>query len=154
MRRVGLCLILCAAAAIAEGADISVSGTWWRIVSRDDLIAGAGTSLPAEIESAAGIATLTIANTGGSRWRVDVAKASDVNWPPGVNIAIRRSSAESGVDGGTTYLTLTQGAQTLIEGTGNHPSIQVQLRVQGLSLQALAATYSLLITYTIVPLDP
>ena len=154
MRRVLLALILCASTSIADAADISVSGTWWRIVNRDDLLAGAGTSLPTQIESAAGVATLTIANTGSSRWRVDVARASDVNWPPGVDIAIRRSSADSGVDGGTTYLTLTQGAQTLLEGTGDHPNIQVQLELRGVSLQTLAATYSLHITYTIVSVDP
>jgi hypothetical protein len=154
VRHVSLALILCASATAAEGADISVSGTWWRIVNRDDLIAGAGTSLPAEIESAAGVATLSIANTGSSRWRVDVARATDVNWPPGVDISIRRSSVDSGVDGGTTYLTLTQGAQTLIEGTGDHPNIQVQLKVRGVSLQTLIATYSLHITYSIVSLDP
>lgn len=153
MRRAWLALILCASASLAEGADISVSGTWWRIVNRDDLLAGAGTGLPAEIESAAGVATLSIANTGGGRWRVEVARATDVSWPPGVDIAIRRSSVASGVAGGTTYLTLTQGAQTLLEGTGDQ-NIQMQLRVQGISLQTLTATYSLHITYTIVSLNP
>jgi hypothetical protein len=154
VRRAWLGLILCASATIAEGADISVSGTWWRTVNRDDLLAGAGTGLPAEIESAAGVATLAIANTANGRWRVEVARATDVSWPPGVDIAIRRSSVESGVDGGTTYLTLTQGAQTLLEGAGDHPNIQVQLRLQGISLQTLTATYSLHITYTLVSLDP
>jgi hypothetical protein len=48
---------------------------------------------------------------------------------------------------------LTQGAQTLLEGTGDQ-NIQMQLRVQGISLQTLAATYSLHITYTIVSLNP
>ena len=151
MNRTSLFVALLAQAATAVAADISVSGTWLRTVDKNDLVAGTGTDLIHTIESSSAVATLAITNTGGAGWRVQVARANATNWPPGVDIAVRRSGNESGVSGGTAYLTLADAAETFFEGTGDHASIEIQLRVDGMTVHTPPAPYSLLITYTIVP---
>lgn len=152
MRRMCLSMMLAACAASASAADITVNGAWWQTLNRSDLIGSVGTDLVSSIESAPAATTLTIANTNGLRWRVEVTRAVDANWPPGVELAIR-CGAESGINAGATYLKLTSGAQALLEGSGDHANIQMQFKLEGASVDTLSATYNLVITYTLVPVS-
>lgn len=151
MRRVGLCLLLAAFAGAASAADISVTGAWWPTLDRTHLSAGPGSDFVSSLESAAGVATIRITGTSGP-WRVEIERGNDSSWPTGVEVAVRLSDSEAGVTGGTTFVTLTHNAQTLIEGTGDHETIELQFRVQGATVLTLSGDYSLMLTYRIVSL--
>jgi len=151
MHRIGLLLVLCWALPSAWAADISVVGNWTELIDRDDLVAGAGSDLRSPIESAGAQATLDISATTGGNWTVKVAK-SDLNWPAGVSVAVRRTSDGSGsggISGGTTYLALSGTEQVLFSGSGDRSGIQVQLKTEGLSVGAAPDNYSTTITYRV-----
>lgn len=151
MRRVGPCLLLAVFASAASAADISVTGSWWPTLEKTHLSAGPGSDFVSSLESAAGVATLRISGTSGP-WRVEIERGADASWPSGVEVAVRMSGSEAGITGGTTFVTLTHAAQTLIEGTGDHENIELQFRVQGATVNTLSGDYSLMLTYRIVSL--
>lgn len=136
-------------AGAARGADITVTGNWSRLVDQADLASGAGSDIRTPIESGSAQATLDIANTLGGSWSV-TARKSDLNWPAGVGIAVKRTSDGGGsISGGTAYITLTTSDQTLFSGAGDRTGIQLQLETNGLSVSHGAGSYSLNIIYTI-----
>jgi hypothetical protein len=138
-------------AGAARGADIVVTGNWSQTVNQADLASGAGSDIRTPIESSSAQATLDIANTLGGSWSV-MARKSDLNWPAGVGIAVKRTSDGSGggsISGGTAYITLTTSDQTLFSGSGDRTGIQLQLETDGLSVSHGADNYSLNIIYTI-----
>lgn len=148
LRQPAWCLLLFFGfAARLAAADIDVSGNWLHTVDYSHLQAGAGSDLVAPIQSVAGVATLAISNTGGGNWSVSVAR-SDIDWPPGVSVAVRRSGGQGAVEGGAAYLTLTGAAQDFISGAGDS-IVEIQLRVQGLTVTTPPAAYGLLISYSI-----
>jgi hypothetical protein len=135
-------------AGAARGADIAVTGNWSRLVDQADLISGAGSDIRTPIVSSAQV-TLDISNTSGGSWSV-MARKSDLNWPAGVGIAVKRTSDGGGsISGGTAYITLTSSDQTLFSGAGDRTGIQLQLETDGLSVSHGADNYSLNIIYTI-----
>jgi hypothetical protein len=151
LRITGAALLYLGLAATACAADIAVSGAWSRTVNRDDLTAGAGSALRSPIESAAGVASIAISNTGGGAWTVS-AQSSNLNFPPGAVVSVRMTSAGSGtgsVSGGVGYLALSGSSQVLFSGSGDRSGIQVQLRMGGISLSTVPAIYSLSIQYAV-----
>ena len=84
-------------------------------------------------------------------WTVKVLK-SDLNWPVGVSVAVRRSSDGSGsgtISGGTGYLAVSGTEQVLFSGSGDRSGIQLQLKTEGLSVGASPDNYSTTITYRV-----
>ena len=151
MRYTCLCMMLAGFAGTVTAADLSVVGTWQRTVDKSDLSAGAGSDLTTEILSLPGVATLSITGATGTHWRVETLRANDTNWPAGVVIAVRSSSATGDVIGGAGYLDVTSTPQTLCEGTGD-ASVEIQFRVAGATVRTRANLYNLLISYRIVSL--
>ena len=148
MRFTWLYPLALACAGTAGAADISVSGQWSKVVTRNDLNAGAGSDLTSPIESSSATATLDITNTAGASWLVRVA-SSEIDWPPGASVAVRRSGSQCGIDGGMTYVMLSGAAQNFFSGTGDCLGIEIQLSVSGLSIHTAPSPYTLLITYSV-----
>lgn len=147
-RRLFACACICLVPAGSRATDIDVNGNWSRTVDRSDLIAGAGTGLVPAVESAAGIATVDVLNTSGASWVVRVSR-SDIDWPVGVGVEIRRSSADSGINGGADYLAINASTQDFFSGSGDRSGIAIQIRITGLSLNTLPSSYSLALVYTV-----
>ena len=151
MRIHGLLLLFACQLPSAQAADISLVGNWTEVIDSNDLTAGAGSDLSSPIESNTAQATIDITTTGGSGWTVKVSK-SDINWPAGVSLAVKRSSDGTGagtISGGTTYLTLTGTEQTLFTGSDDRSSIQLQLKTQSLSVNDAPDNYSATLSYRI-----
>jgi hypothetical protein len=146
--RAGLCPLLVAFAGAASAADISVTGHWSRIVTRADLIDGAGTDIVPPIESSPAIAILDITGTDDAPWTVRVA-TEDFGWPPGASVSVRRSGNDSSISGGASYLPIDSTSQVFFSGTGDRTGIQIQIRVDGIDIHTAPALYSLTITYSV-----
>jgi hypothetical protein len=135
----------------ATAADINVAGSWSKLVNRTDLIDGAGTDLLTPVESPPAVATLDI--TGFEEealWTVTVVM-NEVSWPPGTSVAVRRSSNDSGVSGGSSYLPVDGNSRIFFSGSGDRLGIQIQIKVDGIDIHTAPAIYSLAITYSVQP---
>ena len=151
MRKHGLVLLFACLLPSVQAADISLVGNWTEVIDSNDLTSGAGSDIRSPIESSTAQATIDITATGGGSWTVKVSK-SDVNWPAGVSLAVKRTSDGTGsgtISGGTTYLTLTGTEQTLFTGSDDRSSIQLQLKTQSLSVSDAPDSYSTTLSYRI-----
>ena len=134
-----------------HASDISAVGVWSTSLTASDLAAGAGSDLRSPIESAAGQVALTISNTAGGSWAVTV-RNDGALWPAGAHISVRIASAGSGagsVSGGGAYLTLGGAAQTLLSGTGDRADVQLQFKLDGVSVRNSFGNYSANIIYSL-----
>jgi hypothetical protein len=148
IHRTVLCLILAGVSANVTAADILVSGTWSKTIGKTELKGAARARGGSLIPSPAGVARLSITNTQGGPWLVRVSR-NDLNWPPGLRIAVRRTSKTVGVLGGETYLDLTEGPRAFVAGLGDQCCIDLQLSVSGASVQTTTGSYRVAITYTV-----
>lgn len=152
-RSVVLGVLLAGFSAATAAADIGLSGgTWFRTIGVAQLEAGAGSDFVSPVDSDVMIATLTITNTYGAPWCVRVARTgNESDWPAGVMVAVRRRGGveESGLVDGTSYRPLTSDLQTLFSGSGDYPSIQILLRLDGASVHTAPGPYTLAIRYDI-----
>jgi hypothetical protein len=150
-RRFWGCFLLVTFLASAHASDISSAGAWSTSLTAIDLAAGAGSDLRSPIESAAGQVALTISNTAGAGWTVTVSTDGAL-WPAGVHISVRVASTGSGagsVSGGGAYLALGGAAQTLLSGTGDRADVQLQFRLEGVSVRNSFGNYSANIVYSL-----
>ena len=144
-------LVLLLPAAWAHAVDLSVVGSWSLTLDSSDLFAGTGTDLRTPIESSGAQAMADIYNTGGTNWAVNVRK-NDVTWPTGVALYVRRTSSGSGsgtISGGTAYQQVTAVDSILFSGSGDRSGVQIQLKLEGLSVQRAPDLYSASLTYTV-----
>ena len=127
------------------------TGSWSEIVNSTTSLRGRAAIWSPRFKSSSGQGTLGISNTLTGSWTVK-ARKNDVNWPSGVNIAVKRTGGGSGfctISGGTSYLTLTTADQTLFSGSLNRSGIPLQLKTEGLSVSHAPNTYSLNAIYTL-----
>jgi hypothetical protein len=123
-----------------------------RSIGAGDLQAGAGTDFASPLDVDVLVATLAIRNTGGGAWSVKVAREGNENdWPPGVTLAVKRSGGvdEAGITDGTSYRALSGDLQTFFNGAGDYHTIQILLRLEGLTVQTAPGAYNLTIRYAI-----
>jgi hypothetical protein len=149
-RGAGLLLL---ASAVAPAADLSVlGGPWSASLDASWLEAGAGSEFASPAVSDVLVAVLSISNTGGANWSVSIAReGNEALWPPGVTVALKRGggSAEAGISDGLTYQVLASDPQPFFSGTGDYPSVEILLRLDGVSTQTSPGPYSLVIRYAI-----
>lgn len=119
-----------------QGAELALYGNWTETITRDDLVAGAGSDLRSSFESSVAQATLDVTQTGGSSWTLKV-RFGGTQWPADVSLAVRRTSNGTGagaISGGTGYLPVTSADQILFTGSGDRSNIQLQLQADGFSV--------------------
>jgi hypothetical protein len=149
--RIWACLLSLSLITSAHASDISAAGVWSTFLSGSDLAAGAGSDLRSPIESTPGQVALTISNTAGASWTVTVRNDS-VLLPPGAHLSVRVASTGSGagsVSGGGAYLALSGADQTLLSGTGDRSGVQLQFRVDGISVRNSFGNYTTNIIYSL-----
>ncbi len=123
-----------------------------KTIGPGDLVAGAGTDLAAQYESASGATSLDIANTAGSAWRV-LARRSSGTWNGAFRLSVRRSSDGSGsgsIRGGASYVELSNVDTEIFTGVGNRSGVALQLKLNGMSKNVSPDTYSSGIIFTVV----
>jgi len=133
--------------------SVILTGSWSLTITSSDLISGAGSDLKSDYESAADAVSISISGTTGAsdNWRVDVEKI-DTNWPNSLNLYIKRTSDGTGgsVSGGTSYQQITDVNQTFFSGSGDVSWINVQLKLNGVSIQISPDNYTTTVYYTVV----
>lgn len=130
--------------------SLSVTGGWTRTINAVDLVGGAGTDLTSTYASTADAALVSIADTSGANWRVDI-KKQDGAWNPSLVLSARRTSAGTGgsVSGGDSYQQVTDTDATFFTGSQDVTDINVQLQLSGVSVSIPRASYSTTIYYTV-----
>ena len=155
----GCALMLICGIAQAQVVIVSVSN-YREDVDENDLTVPleAGYDLEPMIETSASFNQLDVLNVAKSKdWKVSVSRR-DVNWPGALTLSVKRTSTGtacmgcSGVNVGlspSTYIPLTAAEQNFIYGTGEVTGINIQMRIQGVSLTIDADTYSTEVIYTL-----
>jgi hypothetical protein len=136
--RLLLALVGLLAAAGGHALAFTVTGGWTLPVGSAQLAGQAGSDFIPEQSSAANAVVIDV--TGAlldtEPWFITVHR-TDVLWDPTLTLSTRRTSEGVGggtISGGSAYQTITLVAQSFFQGTGNRSSIQVQLRLGGISV--------------------
>lgn len=149
-------LFACALLLVATGdfseaeLTINVTGNWSETIDASDLQAGAGSDLKSTYESAADAGLLTISDTAGGAWRVDV-RRSDTTWHTNFTLSVKRTGDGSGggsISGGTEYQAISTTNVEFFSGAGDR-GILLQLKLDGMSLGIPPGAYSTTIIYTV-----
>lgn len=152
-------LFACALLLVATGdfseaeLTINVTGNWSETIDASDLQAGAGSDLKSTYESAADAGLLTISDTAGGAWRVDV-RRSDTTWHTNFTLSVKRTGDGTGggsISSGAAYQAIGLSDAAFFSGAGDRSGIPLQFKLEGMSLQVPPATYSTTITYTVSP---
>jgi hypothetical protein len=136
--------------------SIKITGKWNLKIDENDLVGGAGTTFPDAFESKTDEISITISKTTTptTPWRVDIRRI-DINWHPNLTLFVKRTSDGTGdgtIDNGTTYQQVTLIDQFFFSGTGERSKIDIQLKIEGVSLPVPVDTYSTEIYYTVTEL--
>ena len=136
---------------------LTLAGTPWNLTISAADVTDAGLDIPSEYSSAANQSEFNFYYAGVNKnytWSVEVSK-SDVNWPAGVQLALRRTGPGSeylhsgSIDNGLSYITLTSVDQAFFDGKRGRIDVPIQYRLSNLSVTIPAGTYSTVVTYTI-----
>lgn len=147
-----VCLILVIFSTEALAFHVTISSDWDLIINGNDLVGGAGSdTLTSIYESGSGDITLSLTDTSGVNWKVNL-RRSDVNWPATFTLKSRRTSSGTGgtVNGGTAYNTITTTNQLFFTGKQNVIGVELQFRLEGVSFSLAPDTYVTTLTYTLV----
>ena len=136
-----------------EAADLFSSGDWSETIDASDLIAGAGTDLISQYESATAATLITISNAPETgTWRVN-ARRLDSTWHNDFALYVRRTSDGSGpgtISGGAAYMELTTVDSEMFSGTKDRSDIAMQYKLSGMSVNVSPETYSSTVILTVV----
>jgi hypothetical protein len=118
----------------------------------------AGSDLNSSFETSATFNQLDILNVASNQgWRIAISR-EDINWSGAFTLSVRRNSTGTacgtcmGVNGAASpsaYIAISAVETDYIFGTGEVTGIDLQFRVEGLSLTVPAASYSTEIVYTL-----
>ncbi len=135
---------------MVNAADLTSSGDWVESLNASNLVSGAGTDLPASLESISGTTILSVSNVTGA-WRV-TARRSASTWDSHFTLYVRRTSAGSGtgsISGGDSYVEVTGGDSEIFTGVDARSTISVQYKLTGLANNIPPATYLSSLTFTV-----
>jgi hypothetical protein len=143
-------LALLAISSAGQAADLIATGNWTQMVSAAQLVSGPGSNLPVQMQSMAGVTTLSISNAPGN-WTLRVHRA-DGPWPSGLALFVKRTSAGSGsgtVSGGDSFVEMTGSDIELFSGSGPRSNIALQFRLTGLSVGVPPSSYLSSIVFSV-----
>jgi hypothetical protein len=139
----------------AFAGDIVATGGWNRTIDSSDLLSGAGSNLTSTYESAANATSLDI--TTNTDYRVDV-RRTDGTWSGDFTLSVQRTSdgtpghPSSTISGGAAYQAVTTSDAEFFTGHRDRTGVEVQYRLEGMSVDIAPDTYSSTVTFTIVDL--
>jgi hypothetical protein len=125
-------------------------GDWTETLTASHLAAGAGSDLSNQLESIAGVTTLTISDAPGD-WKIR-ARRSSSRWNDNFALFVKRTSAGSGsgsISGAESYVEITGNDVEILAGSEDRSSISLQFKLTGLASNVAAATYLSSIIFTV-----
>ncbi|MDA3938186.1 MAG: hypothetical protein PF693_02610 [Spirochaetia bacterium] len=143
-----------------EDVSIFCDGSWSISIDENDMLSGgAGAELVSSMESpSSGIFLNTISD---DNWNIDVSR-STVNWPAGVSLYVKTgdidiSTRRATVSGQQLYMEITGSQNQFITSTLRNSwntrtwtsQIELLYKIEGLSVDIGAGSYTTTITYTI-----
>ena len=134
--------------------SVKVTGKWDLRFDDGDLSGGAGTDFPSVWETAATAIDIDITKTdpGAAGWRLDIRRV-DSTWPSSVvSLYARRTNTGSGsgtISGGLTYQEVTTTDAIFFTGTLDRSGINVQLRLENVSVRMGMDDFLSTIYYTV-----
>jgi hypothetical protein len=143
-----------------EDVSIFCDGSWSISIDENDMLSGgAGAELVSSMESpSSGIFLNTISD---DNWNIDVSR-STVNWPAGVSLYVKTgdidiSTRRASVSGQQLYMEITGSQNQFITSTLRNSwntrtwtsQIELLYKIEGLSVDIGAGSYTTTITYTI-----
>lgn len=152
MRRcfLGAVVALLLLRAAIYAADLTSMGDWTETLTASNLQAGAGSDLPNQLESIAGVTMLTITNAPGA-WKIR-ARRSSSQWNDSFALFVKRTSAGSGngsISGAEAYVEITGNDAEIFAGSESRSSISLQFKLTGLASNVAAETYLSSIIFTV-----
>ena len=134
--------------------SITVTGDWSETINASDLQAGAGSNLISTYESVANAVSIDISGTAGisDNWRVDIKKVDSV-WHNSLHLHVKRTSDGAGsgsVSGGASYQEVTDIDQSFFSGNDDRSNINIQLKLDGVSIQVPPDNHTTTIYYTVI----
>jgi hypothetical protein len=138
-------LLLCSG--VCWAIAITVTGNWAETIDASDLQGGPGSNLISTYESASNVGVVDI-NAGN--WWVYVEK-TDSTWHANLHLYVKRTSDGSGsgtISGGTNYQEIDT-SQLFFSGSDDRSNVNLQLKLDGVSIQVPPAIYTTTIYYTI-----
>ena len=137
--------------------SITVTGDWSETINASDLQAGAGSDLISTYESVSNTVSIDISGTAGvsDNWRVDIKKVDSV-WHNSFHLYVKRTSDGAGagsVSGGASYQEVTDIDQSFFSGDNDRSNINVQLKLDGVSIQVPPDNYTTTIYFTVIDTD-
>lgn len=134
----------------SRAADLTSMGDWTETLTASSLSSGAGSDLPNQLESVAGVTTLTITNAPGA-WKIR-ARRNSSEWNSNLALFVKRTSAGSGsgsISGGEGYVEITGSDSEIFAGSESRSSISLQFKLTGLASNVAAETYLSSIIFTV-----
>ena len=130
---------------------VSVTGNWTLVIDTPDLIAGPGSDFNPQYLSAVDQVIVAVSSTGKA-WAVSI-EGAFTYWHGDLSLDVHRTSEGSGsgtISGGTGWQQVTTSSQQFFDGSKRRTDVNVQYRLNGMSVQVPPDTYSGTITYTVV----
>jgi len=143
-------LALLASFSASPAADLISSGDWAETINASKLVSGAGSNLQSQLQSLAGVTTLTISNVSGA-WTLR-ARRSGGSWHGDVTLFVKRTSAGSGsgsVSGGDAFVELTGSDVEIFSGSDARSNVALQFKLTGLSVGISPANYLSSVIFTV-----
>ncbi len=139
----------------AFGITLNVSGAWNLLIDSSDVVGGAGGNLIPSYTSASDSIVLDVSSTidDSDSWQIQVHK-TDSNWSGGLVLSCIRSTNGIGsgtISGGNTvYLDLTAVGQLFFDGAGDRTSIDIQLKLSGVTAAIASDVYVTTVYFTVI----
>ena len=143
-------LALLAFAPADQAADLVSSGDWTETITASNLVSGAGSNLQSQLQSMAGVTSLTISNAPGS-WTLRVHRTGSP-WAGEVALFVKRTSAGSGsgsIAGGESFVEVTASDVEIFNGSEARSNVALQFKLTGLSVGVSPANYLSSIVFTV-----
>lgn len=132
----------------------TVSGSWSRVIDAGDLAGAAGSDLVPTFDSMPTAVSLGVTGTTGpaDTWEIQVSR-TDVSWDSQLHLSVMRTSAGTGpgtMAGGLAFLEILPLEQSFLTGSGDRSSIQVQVRLSGVSVLVAQGSYAVTVNFTLI----
>lgn len=134
-----------------QAISITVTGSWSETIDESDLQAGPGSDLRAKYTSAKDQISIDIGDTAAN-WEVNVSKF-DTNWHPDFQLSVKRTSKGTGpgsIKGGNSGQQVTDVSQQFFYGSETRDNVEVQFKLDGVSVQIPPDTYLTTVYYEVV----
>jgi hypothetical protein len=145
-------LFLLSAGNILFAQEVEVTGSWEVDIDVTDMTGGPGSDLNPTYESDVDQIDVAIKGKKTKEWQLYV-KRSDWVWDPNFQLFVRRTSDGVGsgyIAGGLDYLEVTESDQLFYYGGKNRSKVNVQLKLDNVSVAIPYDVYTTNVVYTVI----